>query len=82
VMNAPMSGPLSEHAGNPEVPWFSYGILPGACTSLGVFKMRVRFEAFEAFMDLGDHVELRGYARKERSAPWKLPQGGQAGHCR
>lgn len=82
VMNRPMPGFAGEYAGSPEVLWFSYGILPKACTSLEVFKMRLGFEAFATFMDLGDHVELREYARKMRSAPWKLPQGGHAGHCR
>jgi hypothetical protein len=81
VMNAPMSVLPSKHSGNPEVPWFSYGILPGASTQLEVLKMHVRFDAFATFMDLGDHVEPRGHARRERSAPWKLPQGGQAGYC-
>ena len=66
VMNGLLSGLVEEYAGDPEVLWFSYGIMPRAHTSLEVFKLRTGFEAFAACMDLGDHVELRKYARMMR----------------
>lgn len=69
VMNGLISGLVNEYAGNPEMRWLNYGILPSAYTSLEVFKMHAGFEAFATFLDLDGHVELHEYARKMRSAP-------------